>query len=104
MAGGEEFGIAKVVPGKDDRFFAALRMTIKLRMTIMLRMTRAGVNGLAFAFLEEIHGGSTFSGAVVKAGVDAYAEDAAELLCAERSERLEGDSKVCAQLQACIKD
>ena len=104
MAGGEEFGIAKVVPGKDDRFFAALRMTIKLRMTIMLRMTRAGVNGLAFAFLEEIHGGSTFSGAVVKAGVDAYAEDAAEFFCAERSERLEGDSKVCAQLQACIKD
>ena len=92
MAGRQQFAGAQHVPGKDD-------VSGRDR-----GRCRTGVHGLALTLLVEVHGRSAFTGAVVPAGVDAHAQDAAQFLGAEGKERLEGDGAVGAQLQAGVED
>ena len=62
------------------------------------------MQGLALPGLVEVLRRRTFAGAVVRTGVNTHAKDAAQFFRAERSERLKGNGKVCAKLQAGVQD
>ena len=75
-----------------------------LRSVSDVRICRPGMHGASLVGAVEVDRRGALTGAVVGAGVDADAKDAAELLGAERGEGLEGDGEVGADLEAGVED